>query len=44
MPKQDHRDIIEAPGVFVLALIFLVVFIVIWFVHLKWLTDVWGVQ
>lgn len=44
MPKDDHRDIIEAPGVFVLALIFLAVFIVIWFAHLKWLMDIWGVQ
>lgn len=44
MPKYDHRNEMEAPGVFVLSLIFLAVFVVIWFAHLKWLMDVWGVQ
>lgn len=44
MPKKDHKDEIEAPGVFVLALVFLAVFIIIWFAHLKWIMDVWGVR
>ena len=44
MPKLEHRDIVEAPGVFVLGLIFLAAFIIIWFAHLKWLLDIWGVQ
>jgi len=44
MPQHDHTQEIEAPGMLVLALIFLAVFIIIWFVHLKWLMDIWGVQ
>jgi len=31
----------EAPGVFTLAIIFLVTFIMIWLAHAKWLTDIW---
>ncbi len=31
----------EAPGVFTLAVIFLVTFILIWLAHAKWLTDIW---
>lgn len=44
MPSYNHDDEMHAPGVFVLALIFLAVFVVIWFAHLKWLMDIWGVQ
>lgn len=44
MAGDNHGKEMEAPGVFVLSLIFLAVFIVIWFAHLKWLLDVWGVQ
>lgn len=38
---SDEHDKFEAPGVFVLAIIFLVTFIVIWLAHAKWLTDIW---
>lgn len=44
MSDDRHRDQMEAPGVFVLALIFLAVFIITWVIHLKWLSVVWGVQ
>ncbi len=44
MSDERHKDQMEAPGVFVLALIFLAVFILTWFIHLKWLSVVWGVQ
>lgn len=42
--SNHHRDEMEAPGVFVLALIFLATFVVIWFAHVKWLGEVWLVQ
>ena len=44
MPAYDHKNVVEAPGVFVLSLIFLAVFIIIWLAHLKWLMDLWGVR
>ena len=34
----------HAPGVFVLALIFLVTFVVIWYAHLKWLSGLWDLK
>lgn len=40
---MSNQDEMEAPGVFVLALIFLATFIIIWLAHLKWLGGVWGV-
>ena len=43
MSDERHREEMEAPGVFVLALIFLAVFVVIWFLHLKWILDLWKV-
>ncbi len=42
--RDKHTEEMEAPGVFVLSLIFLAVFIIIWIAHLKWLSNVWGVQ
>ncbi len=42
MTERD-KDKMEAPGVFILALIFLVLFIVIWFMHHKWLTQLWPI-
>lgn len=44
MSDDNHANEMEAPGVFVLSLIFLAVFIIIWFAHLKWLLDLWGIQ
>lgn len=44
MADDRHKEEIEAPGVFVLSLIFLAVFIITWLAHLKWLMDIWGVQ
>lgn len=41
---SNHDKEMHAPGVFVLSLIFLAVFVVIWFAHVKWLSNVWGVQ
>lgn len=35
------KDSMEAPGVFTLAMIFLAVFIVVWFMHFKWLGNLW---
>lgn len=31
----------HAPGVLVLACIFLVTFIIVWYAHLKWIADLW---
>lgn len=44
MSDDRHKDTIEAPGVLVLSLIFLAVFIITWWAHYKWLSEVWGVQ
>lgn len=44
MADDRHREEMEAPGVFVLSLIFLATFILIWYMHYKWLAEVWGVQ
>jgi hypothetical protein len=44
MSDERHKDEMEAPGVFVLSLVFLGIFIVIWWAHYKWLAEVWGVQ
>ena len=41
---SNHKDDMHAPGVFVLSLVFLAVFIVIWFAHLKWLMDIWTIR
>jgi len=38
---SDDNNGFEAPGVFVLAIIFLVTFILLWLGHAKWLTDIW---
>ena len=38
--SEEHNKF-EAPGVFVLAIIFLVTFILIWLAHAKWLSDLW---
>ena len=40
----ENKDKMEAPGVFVLALVFLAVFIIVWFVHLKWLGNLWIIK
>lgn len=42
--SDDHRDTIEAPGMFVIALIFLATFMIAWFAHFKWLSEVWPVR
>ncbi|MBI3752899.1 MAG: hypothetical protein HY266_02490 [Deltaproteobacteria bacterium] len=42
--KEKRKDKMEAPGTFALSIIFLVAFIIIWFAHLKWLIEVWGVK
>ncbi|MBI3399692.1 MAG: hypothetical protein HY026_10770 [Deltaproteobacteria bacterium] len=42
--KGKHEDKMEAPGTFVLSIIFLAAFIVIWFAHFKWLIEIWGVR
>jgi len=44
MANDKHTETMEAPGVFVLSLVFLAVFIIIWLAHLKWLVDLWGVK
>ncbi len=44
MADEKHGEEMEAPGVFVLSLIFLAVFVIIWFAHLKWLVEIWGVE
>ncbi len=44
MSDEKHSEEMEAPGVFVLSLIFLAVFIIIWFAHLKWLMGIWNVE
>lgn len=41
---EQHRNKIEAPGTLALSLIFLVVFMVLWFLHFKWLVEVWWVE
>lgn len=41
---KDHSDEMLAPGVLVLSFIFLITFIVIWFLHLKWILELWGVE
>ena len=40
----ENKDKLEAPGTFVLALVFLAVFIIIWFAHLKWLGNLWTIK
>ena len=40
----ENKDKLEAPGTFVLALVFLAVFIIIWFAHLKWLGNLWVIK
>lgn len=42
--EMSDKNEMEAPGVFVIAIVFLVVFIVVWFAHLKWLANVWEVR
>ncbi len=44
MADEKHGDIIEAPGVLVLSFIFLILFVIIWFAHLKWLLEIWAVE
>ena len=39
--SDDNNGGFESPGVFTLAIIFLVTFIIIWLAHAKWLTDIW---
>lgn len=44
MSDEKHGEHMEAPGVFVLGLIFLATFMIAWFAHLKWLVEVWNVR
>ncbi len=39
--SDEHNDGFHAPGTFVLAIIFLITFILLWLGHAKWLTDIW---
>jgi len=34
----------EAPGTFVVSLIFLALFILVYFINFKWLAGIWGVR
>ena len=38
---SDDNDEFHAPGVLVLAIIFLITFIVVWYAHLKWIGGLW---
>jgi hypothetical protein len=41
---KEEKEKINAPGVLTLSIIFLAVFIIIWFVHLKWLNNLWTIR
>ena len=40
---EEKRGGFEAPGTFILAVIFLIVFIIYYFLNWKWLASVWPV-
>lgn len=42
--KEKHENKMEAPGTFALSIIFLAAFVIMWFAHLKWLLEIWGVK
>lgn len=41
---SDHKEKFEAPGTFVLALVFLAVFIVVYVVNFKLLSNIWEIR
>jgi cytochrome c oxidase subunit 1 len=40
----ENKGGFEAPGTFVLAMVFLVAFIIYYFLNWKWLSNVWPVH
>ncbi|MEE9615134.1 MAG: hypothetical protein V3W31_09365 [Thermodesulfobacteriota bacterium] len=44
MSDERHEEEMEAPGTFVISLIFLALFVLSWLAHLKWITTLWGVK
>lgn len=41
--SDDNDDEFHAPGTLVIAIIFLITFIVVWYAHLKWVTGLWEI-
>ena len=41
---SDHKEGFEAPGTFVIALVFLAVFVVVYVVNFKLLSNIWEIR